>query len=204
MKALFFREWFLLKKVGIIYTVVAAVIMVCHALPIFNGDSHFLYAINSLTCMIFCYCHFSVDPKCFLASAIAPVKRSDIVNVKYIFLIATLLCGVVLSVICSFIGVCFLGTDIEIFLKYELLFMASVALCTFLIYPFVFRFGASASILMPLSVGFITGFFAGITELDVFSDNWLPEMSIIAAVCVLALLISYVVSLCLYKRRNIK
>ena len=71
-----------------------------------------------------------------------------------------------------------------------------------IIFPFIFKFGMSASLLIPFAIGIATGTITimGLEMLDlVFSD-----ILILGAVCVIALLVSYFISLLIYKRRNIK
>lgn len=203
MKKLLLKECYFLRKSAIAYAIMLAVSIACHTFPVIK-DTHFLYFINSVIFLTLCYCSFISDQKCLLSSAIAPVKRSDLVNTKYIFLALILLFGVVFSIGTSFLGSCFLGNSMSELLKYELLLLGLIALSCAISYPFVFVFGANAIALLPIEVGFTMGFISGMSETEVFSDDWLPEIGIVAIVCVIALVISYLISLLIYKRRNIK
>ena len=207
MKALLYREFYFLKKLLLYFAILASLGISGYLLPLFiiNEDLHdILYVLPAIICMANAYVCIAVDRKCFLASAIAPTKRSALVNVKYICLCLNIAVSVLLALIFSFIGAWSFGTNIGAFeiLKRELLNLSLAVLLLLIIFPFIFKFGMSASLLIPFAIGIATGTITimGLEMLDlVFSD-----ILILGVVCVIALLVSYFISLLIYKRRNIK
>lgn len=213
MKALLLNEWYLLKSAFNIVIISICILAVCLAVVIYdlyavdgilsdeNAEyiSFFAYTIPSV---IFWINVIAVNGKSFIMSAVMPLKRASVVNVKYLWMCGDAMCCALFTVIVS--AIIRLISNNEAFalefLKFGLFDMIFSMFVLCLVFPLILKFGTAASYLIPAIFGGIIG-----TEMNFpRENNDFSSVAFMAIVCGIVLCISYIISLAVYKRKDIK